>query len=310
MTSGGTVGQHGSSARSAAKSLLPPVVWTGLRRLLAALPGGERPQWEYVPEGWARAQSDPDVKGWNVDAVSERHRLLWPLWTRELEGNGMLGVDFWRPLRTQDYDGRAVPTDLAWAHNAAMSFAYVLALTARHKDRLSILDLGGGVGQFSPLTHALLPDVDIDYHVVDTPVMCSLGRELNPQLHFYDDASWQVRQYDLVLASGALQCTEEWQETLGALARAAAGHLFVTRIPIVFQTPSFVVLQRAEAYGFETEFLGWFVNRDELLACATGAGLALLREFVMMDYTPAEGAPEQATYRGFLFRPTATGARD
>jgi putative methyltransferase (TIGR04325 family) len=310
MTGGSNVSQHGFSARSAAQSLLPPVVWTGLRRLHSALPGTARPQWEYVPEGWARAQTDPDVKGWNVDAVSERHRLLWPAWTRALEGNGMLGVDFWRPLRTQDYDGRAVPTDLAWAHNAAMSFAYALTLTARHTDRLSILDLGGGVGQFSPLTRALLPDVEVDYHVVDTPVMCSLGRELNPELHFYDDASWQGRQYDLVLASGALQCTEQWQTTLAALAQATAGHLFVTRIPVVFHTPSFVVLQRAEAYGFETEFLGWFVNRDEFLACAAGAGHELLREFVMMDHTPAAGAPEQATYRGFLFRPTETGARD
>jgi hypothetical protein len=75
----------------------------------------------------------------------------------------------------------------------------------------------------------------------------------------------------------------------------------------VFDHPSFVVLQRAESYGLGTEFLGWFVNRDELLECATQAGLSLDREFVMMDYTPAEGAPEQATYRGFLFRPDDHG---
>jgi putative methyltransferase (TIGR04325 family) len=305
MTSGGAVGQLGRSARATARRLLPPLVLDGLRRLRVALTGGARPQWEYVPEGWARAQTDPEVKGWNVDAVSKRHRLLWPLWTRALEGTGTLGVDFWRPLRMQDYDARTVPTDFAWAHNAAMSFAYVLALTSRKKDRLTVLDLGGGVGQFSPLTSALLPEVEVDYHVVDTPVMCSLGRELNPQVHFYADTSWQGRQYDLVLASGALQCIEHWQRTLQALAKATAGHLFVTRIPIVFRSRTFVVLQRAENYGFETEFLGWFVNRDEFLACATEAGLELLREFVMLDHTPAEGAPEQATYRGFLFRPIA-----
>jgi putative methyltransferase (TIGR04325 family) len=303
MTSGSAAGRLGRSVRTAARNLLPPVLWSGLRRLRTALPGATRPQWEYVPEGWARARTDPDVKGWNVAAVAERHRLLWPLWTRALAGNGTLGVDFWRPLRTQDYDARSVPADLPWAHNAAMSYAYVLSLTARHKDRLSILDLGGGVGQFSPLTSALLPEVEIDYHVVDTPALCSLGRELNPELHFYDDESWQGRQYDLVLASGALQCTEHWQGTLQALAKATAGHLFVTRIPIVFRSRTFVVLQRAEDYGFETEFLGWFVNRDEFLACATEVGLELVREFVMLDHTPAEGAPEQATYRGFLFKP-------
>jgi putative methyltransferase (TIGR04325 family) len=306
MTIGGEAHRRSRSGRAAARNLLPPVLWTGLRRLRAALPGGARPRWEYVPEGWARAQTDPTVKGWNVSAVAERHRLLWPVWTRALEGPGTLGVDFWRPLQTHDYDARSVPSDFPWAHNAAMSFAYVLALTARHKDSLSILDLGGGVGQFSPLTSALLPDVEIDYHVVDTPVLCSLGRELNPDLHFYDDGSWQGRKYDLVLASGALQCTEDWQKTLKALAEATSEHLFVTRIPIVFRSPTFVVLQRAEDYGFETEFLGWFLNRDEFLDCAKGAGVELVREFVMLDKTPAAGAPEQATYRGFLFKPASS----
>jgi putative methyltransferase (TIGR04325 family) len=304
----GALGELGSVV-SVTRRLLPPLLWDALRRLRASVRGvRQRPEWEYVPEGWARAQIDPNVKGWNVAAVSERHRLLWPLWTRALEGTGTLGVDFWRPLRMRDYDGRSIPTDLPWAHNAAMAFAYVLALTARNKERLSILDLGGGVGQFSPLTRALLPDVEIDYHVVDTPVMCSLGRELNPVLHFYEDESWQGRKYDFVLASGALQCTEQWQRTLEALAKATAEHLLITRIPIVFGHPSFVVLQRAEDYGFETEFLGWFVNREELLDCATGAGVELLREFVMLDETPAHGAPEQATYRGFLFRPARATA--
>jgi hypothetical protein len=49
--------------------------------------------------------------------------------------------------------------------------------------------------------------------------------------------------------------------------------------------------------------LEWFLNRRELLECAEGAGLSLVREFMMLDSTPARGVPEQARYRGFLFEP-------
>jgi putative methyltransferase (TIGR04325 family) len=298
----------GRSARSVVRSLVPPIVLDGLHRVRGSLPGRAKPQWEYIPEGWARAQKDPDVKGWNVEALAARHRQLWPLWTRTLEGNGMLGVDFWRPMRSLDGAGQPVFTDHPWAHNAAMSFGYVIARASHEKSTLSVLDFGGGVGQFAPLARALLPEVELEYHVAETPTLCSLGRELNPGVHFHDssDDEWYGRKYNLAIASGALQCTEHWQTNFARLASVATDFVFVTRIPIVFHHPSFVVLQRAESYGLGTEFLGWFVNREELLERARAAGLGLEREFVMMDYTPAEGAPEQATYRGFLFRPSGT----
>jgi hypothetical protein len=63
------------------------------------------------------------------------------------------------------------------------------------------------------------------------------------------------------------------------------------------------VVQRAQPYGFGTDVLEWFLNRDEILECTAGAGLRLVREFVMLDETPAAGVPEQARYRGFLFEP-------
>ena len=295
------------STRAVVRTLVPPALWSGLSRARGYLTGAEKPHWEYVPEGWSRAESDPDITGWDVEAFAERHRQLWPLWTRALEGSGMLGVDFWRAMRSLDQGGQPVFTDDAWAHNAAMSFAYILARAAHTKEMLSVLDFGGGVGQFAPLARALLPQVEIDYNVAETRTLCALGRELNAGAHFHvsSEHDWEQRKYDLAIASASLQCTQHWQTNFARLADVTTDYLFVMRIPIVFHHPSFVVLQRAESYGLGTEFLGWFVNRDELLDCASQASLTLDREFVMMDYTPAKGAPEQATYRGFLFRPAA-----
>ena len=55
--------------------------------------------------------------------------------------------------------------------------------------------------------------------------------------------------------------------------------------------PGFVVLQRAQRYGYATEYLGWVLNRDELLHTARDAGLELEREFVLLPEMTIAGAP-------------------
>ena len=74
-------------------------------------------------------------------------------------------------------------------------------------------------------------------------------------------------------------------------------------MPISLDVPSFVVLQRAEAYGYATEYVGWVLSRAELLAEAKAAGLALERELLLDAWLSASGAPEDPIgHRGFLFR--------
>ena len=56
-------------------------------------------------------------------------------------------------------------------------------------------------------------------------------------------------------------------------------------------------------YGYDTEYLGWVLNRDELLAASHELGLEFLREVLLLAWLSAEGAPEAPVeHRGFLFR--------
>jgi putative methyltransferase (TIGR04325 family) len=305
--------------RLLAKSLAPPLLWNGLKRLKhgsrapaatfpaepaayathepAAHATREPPEWEYVPEGWARA-SDPTVKGWNVDAIVDAYRAKWPSYIRALEGPRPLGVYH------EVVEGGSVWTDDHSAHNMLVSFAYVLALAAHGKERVSLLDWGGGIGHYYVLARAVLPDVAIDYASKDVPKLAEYGRELFPEARFYDDESCLEQRYDIVLASASLQYSEDWQGTFARLAGATRGYLYVTRLPVAFRAPSFVVLQRAYAYGYDTEYIGWVVNRDELLREADAARLEVVREFLLAAQFAAEGAPESPVgHRGFLFRP-------
>ena len=64
------------------------------------------------------------------------------------------------------------------------------------------------------------------------------------------------------------------------------------------------MLQRAGAYGYETEYAGWVVSREELLREASAAGLVLDRELLLDAWMSPAGAPESPIgHRGFLFRP-------
>jgi putative methyltransferase (TIGR04325 family) len=294
-------------ARLVAKGLTPPYLWSALkrakdRRRPAAVPPPppppepeSLPEWEYAPEGWARPAG-----GWDVEAVVRTYRRRWPSFLAATAGPGPLGVNHEVPA------GTPVPRDDVDAQHIVLAYGYALALAAGGKATVSVLDWGGGPGHYAVLAEALLPGVELDYHSRDLSGLVALGRELLPRHSFHDDDACLARRYDLVLVSGSLQYSEDWRGTLAALAGATAGLLYVTRLPVALASPPFVVLQRVQPYGYETEYLGWVLNRDELVEHARAVGLELVRELILPVWLSAAGAPEAPTgQRGFLFRLSA-----
>lgn len=284
--------------KNIAKRVLPPILvdagkWVRDKTRKSKLGLPESSAWEYVSEGWERQKVDPQIKGWNVASVLETYKAKWPAFVKALEGNGLLGVS---------HEATTITTDNYSFHNTLMCYAYVLALSARSKERISILDWGGGIGHYYLISKAVLPGVEILYHCKDVPVLCAHGRELFPEAQFYEDESFLGQSYDLVLVSASLQYSEKWSHSFRQLASVTKDYMYVTRLPVVFQSPSFVVLQRAYNFDYGTEYLGWFLNRDEFLQCASDAGMRLMREFLIDERPFVYGAPEQGEYRGFLFQ--------
>ena len=298
-------------ARWWAKALTPPIVVIAVKGALrrvgllrprraeepveSPLPATGPPEFEHVPEGWERP-----VPGWDGGTVAEAYLAKWPEWVAALGGTDPLGV--YHETRA----GERLPRDDVAAHNMLVSFAYVLARTAYGRDRLSVLDWGGGLGHYAVLARAVLPEVEFDWHCREVPSVARAGASINPDVAFHADDACLDRTYDLVLASSSLQYERDWRALLGRLGSAASGRLLVTRLPIALDAPSFVVLQRAGAYGYETEYLGWVVSRAELLDEASRTGLELERELLLDAWLSAAGAPEDPIgHRGFLFRARA-----
>ena len=296
-------------ARWWVKAITPPIIVIGVKgaaRRLGLLSAPTEPteaeptvaepgplEWEYVPEGWSRASA-----GWDGGTVAEAYVAKWPEWVAALEGPGPLGISH------EARAGESIGRDDVAAHNVLLSFAYALARAAHGRERLSVLDWGGGLAHYAVLARAVLPEVELEWHCREVPSVARAGATASQDVTFHTDDACLDRRYDLVLASSSLQYAEDWAPLLRRLGGATGGFLLVTRLPIALAAPSFVVLQRAHVYGYATEYLGWVVSRDELLAEAGACGLVLERELLIDAWLSAAGAPEDPIgHRGFLFRP-------
>ena len=255
---------------------------------------GRKLEYERVSGGWAHGETTPGVKGWNVEGVLETYKRKWPRFAAMTEGTAPLGLAHESNLANGEDIG---------SHNTIMCFAYVLARVARRSDSLSMLDWGGGIGHYLLLARALLPDVTVEYHCKDLPLLARHGARLLPDQCFYTDDSCLKRTYDLVMASSSMHYTERWQDVLAGLARSARKFLYVTRLPTVRRAPSFVFVQRTYDCGYNTEYLGWCLNFDDFLGEAEKSGLVLVREFALAEQPTIAGTDEQCQYRGFLFQP-------
>jgi len=190
-----------------------------------------------------------------------------------------------------------------------MSYAYVLALASHHRDRLAILDWGGGLGHYYMYSRALLPDVALDFDCYDVPILCNLGRTVSPEVTFHEDvADLRERTFDLVVSSSSLHYFRDWRATLQRLIEATGTFLYVARLQTVLHEPTFVALQRPHRSGYFTEYLSWFLNREEFLDCVASKGMEVIREFVYAEQWRVRGCHEVGVSRGFLLRPNVPAA--
>lgn len=273
--------------KRAVKHLLPPLLY---KRLRAAQYVIRKPILEYAPDGWQTVLSNGHHAGWSVASVVEAERDKWDTFCLNANGTGPLGF-------SHEHTDLSVVRDPRF-HNVHITYAYVLALAAHQKSTVSVLDYGGGLGHYYQIGKTVLPDVRIDFHVKEVPLMAEAGQQLNPEVHWYDDDRCLERDYDLVMMTGSIPYIEDWVDVLQRLARSVKAYLFLFRFPIVEHGPSFVAIQRL----YNSEMLHQQLNQAELLTVVKDTGLTLVREFVVGDRPYIKNAPEQCEIRGWLFK--------
>jgi len=283
--------------RNLGRLLLPPLVSRPLAQLW---PSTEPSTLEYFSGGWD-AIDQIDLQGWNNEMVVEAERARWKAFQENLETRGPLGFSH--------EDANLEEIRNVGFHNIHVTYGYVLALVARNRKTLSVLDWGGGLGHYYLLGKALVPDLKLDFDCRDVPLICEAGRTLCPEVRFFEDDSCLSNQYDLVMVNGSLGYFQNWRELLFQICQSASEYLFLTRVLAVRDVPSFLVLQHTTVYGYNSDMLTQVFNETELLDIVERSGLQLVREFVVGNGPTVSGAPEQCRDVGWLFeRRKASGS--
>lgn len=279
------------TARTIARNVLPPIAVKAMRSIAGIAGGRGVADWEIEPGGWPAESAR--LRGWDSESVVSTQLSRWEAFVESTQDTRPFGISHESAVPDMDYS----------LHNTVMCFAYVLARAARRHDRLSILDWGGGIGHYFVYARALIPDLALDYSCYDLPFLADGGRRVLPEATFpATEEAALARRYDLVVASGSLHYSEDWRAVLSGLAGVCDDYLYVTRQPCLQRAPSYVVVQRPYRHGYQTEYPGWFLNEGEFLGFAQGLGLSLVREFLIQERPMVPHAPEQADYRGFLFK--------
>ena len=283
--------------RSLIRLLVPRWVILSFKELSGRPPSDksktdELPEWEYRA-CWAA--SKPEIEGWNVPSIAEKQREKWPAFLKLLDGTGPFGISH----EASEDTG----CNNLWAHNLIASYGYVLGLAAHRKEKISLLDWGGGIGHYYVFSKALFPQLEIDYYCEDVPALCEVGRTVLPDATFFDQPNQGFdRVYDFVLAGSSLWYAENWEELAVKLAQSTRDYLYVTRMMFIMDAGSFAALQRPWKYGYKTEYQFWILNQKQFVQHIEKQGLTLVREFLFGQGPHIDGAPEQGFFKGFLFK--------
>jgi putative methyltransferase (TIGR04325 family) len=266
--------------------------WLGpsaIRFAQRTLPMFYKPRLIFAPDGWDTELVE-DRGGWEDRRLIGSRVESWKKILEHLQSKKPFTISLCKEEWSED---RAI-TD----HNIHITFAYVVALAARKKNNVSVLDWGSGFGHYFYLAKAAVPEARFDYHCVEVPTVARLGKQLNPRVHWHSGDTFWGRKYDLVLINASLQYVREWKEFLKRIATIVGRYLFITRMPVVEHIPSFVAIQNESG----TLMLHQQLNASELLEVVERTGLCLVREFIVGDKPFIKGAPEECEMKGWLFQ--------
>jgi putative methyltransferase (TIGR04325 family) len=151
----------------------------------------------------------------------------------------------------------------------------VAAMMMGTHEKLSVLDIGGGLGiGFMMLLESMPGAAErIDYTVVEVSNICEAGAELFARHGGAIRFATQIppgKRYDLVHSASALQYVEDWKGLLATLGEFQASHLLLSDVP-AGSNPTFASLQNY--YGSRIKY--WFLNCDELVSVLREIGYGL-----------------------------------
>lgn len=173
-----------------------------------------------------------------------------------------------------------------------------------------VLDVGCGLGHWSKfLTYSPAPLCTWRYAGMEiSDEIVKLCRSFNPGIPFHvgtaEDLPFRDGSYDVVLSSGVLTYTSNWQRALRECARVSRRYVVLLRTPIVkYRSTTRCRLTVRSPAGKEVHSLTLFA-RDEFLTELSAAGLSVLHQDYGQTVHRAEGLQERIFWLNYLLQHT------
>jgi hypothetical protein len=109
-------------------------------------------------------------------------------------------------------------------------------------------------------------------------------------------------EFDIVLASGVIQCIPDYTATLSELHRVSGNYLLISRLPIWKHNPTRIIRQNVfHLWGRESHFIHVF-NRDEAEEIFRGSGFSIAYRDYGSETFNVPGVQEPAIHNHYLLK--------
>ncbi|MDW8211623.1 MAG: methyltransferase, TIGR04325 family [Cytophagales bacterium] len=147
---------------------------------------------------------------------------------------------------------------------------FLLKVAIENNGKLRVLDFGGSLGSTWLQHRALLEKLDVKWHIVEQPHFVAAGREIfknHPVLSFYNQIEEIPEKKDLfIVASGVLQCINNYQNILQRLIALHANYFYIDRLPLTSKSTHLLTLQFVRRNdGVEESYPSWVFSKELFL---------------------------------------------
>jgi len=143
-------------------------------------------------------------------------------------------------------------------------------LSTKNLNQISVGDYGGANGYMCDWLRHFNPDVDIIYTVFEPKVISDAYNVFAKQIgiNFVDISHFNAYKFDLIIISGTLQYTQNWQEVL-ATSLKNAKYVLIMRIPLIKSFKDEYLIQRGTTGLYSKTKSSWpviFFSRTGFIA--------------------------------------------
>ena len=179
----------------------------------------------------------------------------------------------------------------------------------QHQSMVRVLDIGGGLGEYFFLFEKMVPSLELQWTIIETPVVCELARSTTPTranlswINRLDDAEGH---FDIALMSGVIQYVERPYELLNK-GIEKSDFLILNRCPITHSQRRVVCIQRPGFFESKGSYPVHMLSETELISYLEARGEILTRWMVPEDVAIVRF--RRIVHQGLTYRPNSHAQR-